>query len=156
MVLQGSDVAENIVFLVQDPLTEYTVNIINRGQFYPVLNAYIIKGQAYFRVVNGHQRETKVYPLRKKINIQLSMINNISENQGKLILNSIKEVSPAGIKKYSGEGSVNIDNNISFKKIMKIGAKWDRISGCYDNNYSEIFSKGLPYLENLKKKTFFF
>ena len=82
MVLQGSDVAENIVFLVQDPLTEYTVNIINRGQFYPVLNAYIIKGQAYFRVVNGHQRETKVYPLRKKINIQLSMINNISENTG--------------------------------------------------------------------------
>ena len=83
------------------------------------------------------------------------IINNISENQGKLILNSIKEVSPAGIKKYSGEGSVNIDNNISFKKIMKIGAKWDRISGCYDNNYSEIFSKGLPYLENLKKKLSF-
>ena len=83
------------------------------------------------------------------------IINNISENQGKLILNSIKEVSPAGIKKYSGEGSVNIDNNISFRKIMKIGAKWDRISGCYNNNYSEIFSKGLPYLENSRKKLSF-
>mgnify|MGYP001179793685 FL=1 len=74
------------------------------------------------------------------------IINNISEKQGKLILNSIKEVSPAGIKKYSGEGSVNLDNNISFRKIMKIGANWDRISGCYNNNYLEIFSKGLPYL----------
>ena len=83
------------------------------------------------------------------------IINNISEKQGKLILNSIKEVSPAGIKKYSGEGSVNINNNISFRKIMKIGAKWDRISGCYNNNYSEIFSKGLPYLENLRKKLSF-
>ena len=28
---------------------------------------------------------------------------------------------------------------------MKIGAKWDRISGCYNNNYSEIFLNGLPY-----------
>ena len=83
------------------------------------------------------------------------IINNISEKQGKLILNSIKEVSPAGIKKYSGEGSVNLDNNISFRKIMKIGANWDRISGCYNNNYSEIFSKGLPYLENLRKKLSF-
>ncbi len=83
------------------------------------------------------------------------IINNISEKEGKLILNSIKEVSPAGIKKYSGEGSVNLDNNISFKKIMKIGANWDRISGCYNNNYSEIFSKGLPYLENLRKKLSF-
>ena len=83
------------------------------------------------------------------------IINNISENQGKLILNSIKEVSPAGIKKYSGEGSVNINNNISFRKIMKIGAKWDRISGCYNNNYSEIFSKGLPYLETSRKKLSF-
>ena len=83
------------------------------------------------------------------------IINNISENQGKLILNSIKEVSPAGIKKYSGEGSVNINNNISFRKIMKIGAKWDRISGCYNNNYSEIFLKGLPYLETSRKKLSF-
>ena len=83
------------------------------------------------------------------------IINNISEKEGKLILNSIKEVSPAGIKKYSGEGSVNLDNNISFRKIMKIGANWDRISGCYNNNYSEIFSKGLPYLENLRKKLSF-
>ena len=31
------------------------------------------------------------------------IINSISENQGKLILDSIKEVSPAGIKKYSGK-----------------------------------------------------
>ena len=38
---------------------------------------------------------------------------------------------------------------------MKIGAKWDRISKCYDNNYTEIFSKGLPYLENLRKKLSF-
>ena len=35
---------------------------------------------------------------------------------------------------------------------MKIGAKWDRISGCYSDNYSEIFSKGLPCLESSRKK----
>ena len=58
------------------------------------------------------------------------IISSIPENQGKLILNSIKEVSPAGIKKYSGDGSVNSESNLSFKKIMKIGAKWDRISRC--------------------------
>ncbi|MAI28912.1 MAG: hypothetical protein CMP38_01760 [Rickettsiales bacterium] len=80
------------------------------------------------------------------------IISSISENQGKLILNSIKEVSPAGIKKYSGDGSVNSESNLSFKKIMKIGAKWDRISRCYNDNYKEIFSKGLPYLECKKKK----
>ena len=80
------------------------------------------------------------------------IISSISENQGKLILNSIKEVSPAGINNYSGDGNVNSENNLNFKKIMKIGAKWDRISRCYNNNYSEIFSKGLPYLECSRKK----
>ena len=35
---------------------------------------------------------------------------------------------------------------------MKIGSKWDRISGCYDNNYSEIFSNGLPFFESSRKK----
>jgi len=80
------------------------------------------------------------------------IINSISENQGKLILDSIKEVSPAGIKKYSGSGNVNLKKNLSFRKIMKIGAKWDRISRCYNDNYSEIFSKGLPYLESSRKK----
>ena len=41
------------------------------------------------------------------------IINSISENQGKLILDSIKEVSPAGIKKYSGSGNVNSEKNLS-------------------------------------------
>ncbi len=80
------------------------------------------------------------------------IISGISENQGKLILKSIKEVSPAGIKNYAGDGSLNSESNLSFKKIMKIGAKWDRISRCYDNNYTEVFSKGLPYLGYLRKK----
>ena len=90
-----------------------------------------------------------MYNFRYELN---RIISGISENQGKLILNSIKEVSPAGIKKYSGDGNVNFDQNLSFKEIMKIGAKWDRISGCYNNNYSEIFLNGLPYLETSRKK----
>ena len=35
---------------------------------------------------------------------------------------------------------------------MKIGANWDRISRCYNNNYKEIFLNGLPFLEKFKKK----
>ncbi len=90
-----------------------------------------------------------MYTFRYELN---QIIDNIPENQGKLILNSIRKVSPAGIKKYSGNGDVNFDKNLSFKKIMKIGSKWDRISGCYNNNYLEVFSKGLPYLESSRKK----
>ena len=35
---------------------------------------------------------------------------------------------------------------------MKIGSKWDRISECYVTNYEEIFNKGLPFFEFIKKK----
>ena len=42
---------------------------------------------------------------------------------------------------------------LMFKKIMEIGSKWDRISKCYVNNYSEVLDEGLPFFEFLKKKT---
>ena len=35
---------------------------------------------------------------------------------------------------------------------MKIGSQWDRISKCYVTNYEEIFEKGLPFFELMKKR----
>ena len=83
-----------------------------------------------------------------------NVLTNINENQGKMILEAIKEVSPAGIKKYSGKGNINADTNLNFKTVMKIGSKWDRISRCYSENYDEIFTHGLPHLISLKKKIY--
>ena len=45
------------------------------------------------------------------------IINSISENQGKLISDSIKEVSPAGIKKYSGNGDVNLEKTLVLEEL---------------------------------------
>ena len=82
----------------------------------------------------------------------IKIINGISETQGKLILKAIREVKPAGIQKYSGEGDIYSKNCLKFNEIMKLGANWDRISRSYINNYKEIFSEGLPYFMLLLKR----
>ena len=66
-----------------------------------------------------------------------------------MILSAIKLVGPGGLNKYSGKGDVNTKITLSFDKIMKIGSKWDRISRCYDNNYKEIISSGLPLFRKI-------
>ena len=82
-----------------------------------------------------------------------SVLSNINEFQGSLILKAIKQVKPAGLLKYDGPGDVGKKKKLMFKKIMEIGSKWDRISKCYINNYSEVLDEGLPFFEFLKKKT---
>ena len=81
------------------------------------------------------------------------VLNNINEYQGNFILKAINKVNPAGLNNYHGPGDVNKEKKLNFKKIMKIGSKWDRISECYVTNYEEIFNKGLPFFEFIKKKT---
>ena len=88
-------------------------------------------------------------PKNKYFNLRVELtkiINEIPETQGKLILNAIREVGPAGIKKYSGKGNIYSKSYLKFSEIMKVGANWDRISRSYTNNYKEIFTDGLPYL----------
>ena len=80
------------------------------------------------------------------------ILENISDQDGELILESIKESKPGGLKNYSGIGSLNSKNKIKFKRTMEIGSRWDRISKCYVNNYKEIFDFGLPYFLSMKKK----
>ena len=84
-----------------------------------------------------------------ELNIILSKIN---EYQGNFILKAINKVNPAGLKKYNGPGDVNKKKKLSFKQVMKIGSKWDRISKCYVTNYEEIIEKGLPFFELMKKR----
>ena len=100
-----------------------------------------------------------IFKIRKSnlnnfVNELNKIIGNISEKDGKLILSAIKLVGPGGLNKYSGKGDVNTKITLSFDKIMKIGSKWDRISRCYDNNYKEIISSGLPFLFRKKKLSY--
>ncbi len=81
-------------------------------------------------------------------------INGISNYEGKLILDAISYVKPAGINNFSGPGDVkNINLNLSFAETMLIGSEWDRVSKCYIENYSEIFDFGLPAFQKLKHQT---
>ena len=80
------------------------------------------------------------------------ILSRITEKQGDFILRAINKVNPAGLKKYDGPGDVNKKKKFSFKQIMKIGSKWDRISGCYATGYEEIFDNGLPFFELVKKR----
>ena len=82
-----------------------------------------------------------------------NILSNIDEYQGNLILKAISRVNPAGLKNYDGPGDINKQKKLNFKKIMEIGAKWDRISKCYVTNYEEIIKKGLPFFDLIKKKT---
>ena len=81
-----------------------------------------------------------------------NLLINISKRDGQLILNAIEIAKPAGIKIYKGKGNIFKKNNLSFRDIMKIGSKHDRISNCYFSNYNEIFDFGLPLLDFLKKR----
>tara|TARA_B100000575_G_scaffold184032_1_gene147980 strand:+ start:302 stop:1138 length:837 start_codon:yes stop_codon:yes gene_type:complete len=80
-------------------------------------------------------------------------LTNISERDGLLILQAIKEMKPAGIENYDGKGDVKLGGNtLKFNEVMIIGSNWDRISSCYTNSYSEILNQGLPHFISLKKK----
>ena len=79
------------------------------------------------------------------------MLKNISNKEGYLILKAIKYSKPAGLKNYIGKGSVNSQEKyLDFNEIMKIGSRWDRISKCYTDSFSEIFDFGLPLYRKLK------
>ncbi len=86
-------------------------------------------------------------------NALTKLLNSISKKDGQLIIKSIRFVKPGGISNYKGSGNVNeFSEDLNFFETMKLGAKWDRISNCYINNYSEILDFGLPLLRSLKKK----
>tara|TARA_B100000963_G_scaffold357100_1_gene378542 strand:- start:51 stop:890 length:840 start_codon:yes stop_codon:yes gene_type:complete len=82
-----------------------------------------------------------------------SFLNSISEKDGQQIIKAIKLVEPGGIKNYKGSGNVFATNKLSFKEVMRIGSKWDRISKCYIENYKEILDFGIPILQSIKFKT---
>ena len=82
-----------------------------------------------------------------------SILTGISKKDGDLIIKSISHIKPAGLKNYSGNGSVLKSNqNLDFSEIMRIGSHWDRISRCYIQNYNEIFEFGLPFFHSLRQK----
>ena len=92
----------------------------------------------------------KLYNFKPELKKILSKIN---EYQGNFILKAINRTKPAGLEKYDGPGDVNKKKKLDFKKIMEIGAKWDRISRCYITNYEEIIDEGLPFFELMKRRT---
>ena len=78
---------------------------------------------------------------------------NIEPDEGNLILEAIKYVQPGGINNYKGFGNVNNKEKISaFYNIMLTGSRWDRISKCYIDYYSEIFDFGLPKYIKIKNQ----
>ena len=81
-------------------------------------------------------------------------LKNISSFESEQILEAIKICKPAGLKNYSGEGNLLLDENkeLGFQEIMEISSERDRISRAYVNNFSEIFDQGLPFFRNLRKK----
>ncbi len=82
----------------------------------------------------------------------MNLLNNASNNDKKLILNSIQIAEPAGVKNYKGKGNIFEKNNFSLLEVMKIGSAHDRISNCYYQNYREVLDFGLPLLIFLKGK----
>ncbi len=82
----------------------------------------------------------------------MNLLNNVSNNDKKLILNSIQIAKPAGLTNYKGKGNIFETNSLSLLEIMKIGSTHDRISNCYYQNYQEIIDFGLPLLIFLKGK----
>jgi len=90
----------------------------------------------------------KFLDLRSSLSL---MLKNITKKEGYLILKAIKYSQPAGLKNYIGKGNVNSqDNYLDFNEVMKIGSRWDRISKCYTDSFSEIFDFGLPFYRKLK------
>ncbi len=80
-------------------------------------------------------------------------VASIKNEDGDLIFKAIDYVKPGGIGKYKGKGNVSsYKKSLNFRKAMKIGSKWDRISRCYEENYSEILNFGLPYYRSIKLK----
>ena len=89
--------------------------------------------------------------LKERLNI---ILQNIDKNDGDLILKAIKYAKPGGLKNYEGNANLlNFNDGLTFKEIMKIGSKKDRISKCYINIFSEIFDYGLPLYRKLKHYT---
>ena len=91
-----------------------------------------------------------IQDLKKKLH---KLLINIDNKNGRKILESIKISKPAGINNYVGKLDIKKNSRrVNFKESMEIGSKWDRISKCYVETYSEIFKLGLPFFQRLKKK----
>ncbi len=89
--------------------------------------------------------------LKERLNI---VLQNIDKNDGDLILKAIEYAKPGGLRNYDGNANLlNFNDTLSFKEVMKIGSKRDRLSKCYINIYSEIFDDGLPLYRKLKHYT---